>query len=306
MKTKHCLLTNDVETTSIWFNSLRDETGQKVLEEGMPILLDVYARYNVKSTFFFTAYIADRFPEIVKMIIRDGHEVASHGKSHIKENGFDVMPLHKQKEHLDYSKKLLEDISGLEVVSFRAPALRVNNDTVQALVETGFKYDSSVASQRFDFFMSFGGIKKLNWLAAPRLPYRVSEDSIFRKGQSPLIEIPLTALVTPYVGTTMRIMPGYTAFQRRILHLETRLTGKPIVFDIHPNEFIDETEEPRVIERRSSNPLTYLMQDWIRSKLKVKNLGDSAIPLYEDMVSFYAEQRYQFSTIREYGESLKV
>jgi len=49
---KYALLTNDVETTSIWFNSLRDETGKKVLEEGMPILLDLYAKYNVRSTFF--------------------------------------------------------------------------------------------------------------------------------------------------------------------------------------------------------------------------------------------------------------
>jgi len=141
LNTKKALLTNDVETTSIWFNSLRDETGKKVLEEGMPILLDLYAKYNVRSTFFFTAYIAQLYPEIVRMIVKDGHEVASHGKSHEKENGFDVMPLSKQKEHLDYSKKLLEDISGQEVVTFRAPALRVNNDTVRALIGTGFKYD---------------------------------------------------------------------------------------------------------------------------------------------------------------------
>ena len=232
---KYALLTNDVETTSVWFNSLRDETGMKVLKEGMPILLDIYAKYKVRSTFCFTAYIAKLYPEIVRMIVKDGHEVASHGKSHEKGYGFDVMPLAMQKEHLDYSKKLLEDISGQEVVTFRAPALRVNNDTVRALIGTGFKYDSSVASQRFDFFMSFGGIKKLNWLTAPRLPYRVAEDNFFRRGQSPLIEIPLTALVTPYAGTTMRIMSRYTAFQRRILHLEAKLTGKPMVFDIHPN-----------------------------------------------------------------------
>ena len=41
--TKYCLLTNDVGTTSIWFNALRDETGLKVLKEGMPILLDLYS-----------------------------------------------------------------------------------------------------------------------------------------------------------------------------------------------------------------------------------------------------------------------
>jgi hypothetical protein len=40
MNNKHCLFTNDVETTSIWFNALRKETGDKILQEGMPVLLD--------------------------------------------------------------------------------------------------------------------------------------------------------------------------------------------------------------------------------------------------------------------------
>ena len=55
---KISLFTNDVETTSIWLNTLRDKTGYKVLEEGMPALLDIYAKYDVKSTFYFTGYIA--------------------------------------------------------------------------------------------------------------------------------------------------------------------------------------------------------------------------------------------------------
>ena len=92
MEQRYAMLTNDVETTSVWFNSLRDETGKKVFEEGMPILLSLYAKYKVRSTFFFTAYIAKLYPEIVRMIVKDGHEVASHGKSRVKENGFDVMP----------------------------------------------------------------------------------------------------------------------------------------------------------------------------------------------------------------------
>jgi peptidoglycan/xylan/chitin deacetylase (PgdA/CDA1 family) len=154
LKEKYALLTNDVETTSIWFNDLRDQTGEKVLNEGMPALLGLYRKYGIRSTFFFTAHIARLFPEIVRMAMDDGHEVGSHGKSHTKENGFDVLTFAKQKEHLVYSKKLLEDISGSEVLSFRSPALRVAPLTARALIETGFLYDSSIASQRFDFFLS--------------------------------------------------------------------------------------------------------------------------------------------------------
>ena len=301
LKSSFALFTNDVETTSIWFNALRDETGLKVLKEGMPVLLDIYQTYNIKTTFFITGYIAWHFPDVVKMVIKDGHEVASHGKSHLKENGFDVMPFERQKRHLAETKKLLEDISGQEVVSFRAPALRVNEYTAPALIETGYKIDSSVASQRFDFFLSFGGIRKLKWLTAPRLPYYTAQDSLFKKGEGPLIEVPLSALFLPYVGTTMRIFPGITKIVRQGIHLESsRLNGKPIVFDIHPNEFIDESDEPRIISRRSNNPISYLLQDFFRSQLKVKNLGGNAILLYKKQIEFFAKRDYQFTTLKAY------
>jgi peptidoglycan-N-acetylglucosamine deacetylase len=302
----YCLLTNDVETTSIWHNSLRDETGKKVLEDGMPILLDLYEKYNVNSTFFFTGYIAKLYPEIVKMVLPYGHEVASHGMSHTRINGFDVMPLKKQIKHLKESKAILEDLSGQEVISFRAPALRVNDDTLNALEESEYKIDSSVASQRFDMFMSFGGLKKLNWLTAPRLPYRTSQDSLFKKGNSSIIEVPLSASLLPYLGTTMRIFPYVTSLQRRLLNLESQFNGKPIVFDIHPNEFIDESNEEREFEKRASNPIASFLQDTLRSKLKTKNLGIKGAKIYEKEIKYFAAKNKNFTTIKDYCNILGI
>lgn len=297
---KYCLLSNDVETTSIWHNTLRDETGYKVLTEGMPLLLDLYEKYNIKTTFFFTGYIAKLYPKVVKMVIPYGHEVASHGLSHEKEEGFDVMPLKKQIEHLKESKKIIEDISGIEVISFRAPALRVNSDTAIALSECDYKIDSSVASQRFDMFMSFGGVKKLNWLTAPRLPYKTSKMSLFEKGDGDIIEVPLSASIVPYVSTTMRIFPNLTSFQRKILAFETSRTGKPIVFDTHPNEFIDESDEERKNNKRSKNIITSFLQDTLRSKLKVNNLGVNGLKIYEREISYFKKQKFTFCTIQDY------
>lgn len=299
-KNKFCLLTNDVETTSIWHNSLRDETGLKVFKEGMPLLLDLYQKYNIKSTFYFTGYIAKLYPEIVKMIIPYGHEVASHGLSHKKEDGFDVLELDDQILHLQESKKILEDISGSEVISFRAPALRVNNNTALALDSCGYKIDSSVASQRFDMFMSFGGIKKLNWLTSPRKPYRTSKNSLFKKGSGNIIEIPLTASLVPYLSTTMRIFPNFTSIQRRFMALESKFTGKPIVFDTHPNEFIDESNQKRVINKRSNNFISSFLQDTLRSKLKTKNLGMKGLKIYEREISYFEQNNFSFCTVKEY------
>lgn len=297
---KYALWTNDVETTSIWLNTLRDQTGEHVLREGMPMLLDIYAKYNVKSTFYYTWYIAKKFPDVVKMVVNAGHEVGSHGKSHLKENGFDLMPLDRQKRHLSESKKLLEDLSGQEVISFRAPALRVQPNTANALIETGFEIDSSIASQRFDFFMSFGSKMKFNWLTSPRKPYKTDPNNIFKRGDSALIEVPLSAFILPYLSTTMRIFPTLTNVQKRFINLESALTGKPVVFDTHPNEFISEVNEPRKIERRSKNPVSYLMQDWLRSHLKVKNLGPNARPLYESQIEYFALKNYKSVTIKQY------
>ncbi|MCK5137877.1 MAG: polysaccharide deacetylase family protein [Bacteroidales bacterium] len=301
------MLTNDVETTSIWFNTLRDETGLKVLNEGMPALLDIYQKNNIKSTFFFTGYIAKLYPSVVKMILPYGHEVGSHALSHEVKDGFDVLSLDKQIIHLSESKKILENISGNEVISFRSPALRVNKYTPTALLETGFKIDSSIASTRFDAFLSFGSKEKLKWLFAPRTPYKTSIDSLFKKGGNGVIEVPLSATFFPYVGTTMRIFSGLTRAQHHLLHFETnRINHKPIVFDIHPNEFIDESMEPRIISKRAKNYPAYLLKDLIRSKLKVKNLGPGAISLYEREIQFFQKRGYEFCTIKEYCKKQKL
>ncbi len=301
---KYCLLSNDVETTSIWHNTLKDETGLKVFKEGMPILLDLYEKYNIKTTFFFTGYIAKLYPEVVKMIIPYGHEVASHGLSHEKEDGFDIMPLQKQIIHLEESKKILEDISGMDIISFRAPALRINNDTAIALNESGYKIDSSIASQRFDMFMSFGGFNKLKWLTAPRLPYRTSASSLYHKGEGNIVEIPLSSSIIPYISSTMRIFPKITSFQHKLLAIESSLTGKPIVFLTHPNEFIDESNEEREFVKRSKNVISSFLQDSLRSKLKVKNLGVKGIELYEKEINYYEKKKFKFLTISDYYKKM--
>ena len=81
-KDRYCLMTNDVETTSILNHKLRDKTGEYVLRQGMPRLLDLYERYGVKATFFYTGYIARLYPDVVRMAHSKGHEIGSHGLTH--------------------------------------------------------------------------------------------------------------------------------------------------------------------------------------------------------------------------------
>jgi len=301
MKERYGFLTNDVETTSIWHNALRDDTGRKVLKEGMPLLLDLYSKYDIRSTFFVTGYLAALYPEIVKMIQASGHEVACHGLVHDADKAFDIMSPKEQLQHLVKSKKILEDISGEEVVSFRAPALRVNEYTPKALIEAGFCIDSSTAPQRFDFFLSYGGLKKLRWLISPRLPYYTSEKSLLKKGDSEILEVPLNSFFISYIGTTMRMFPVLAALMRRLVHLEYKIHDKPLNFLFHPNEIIDESDEViDKIGKRTNNYLKYLLAEKLRRNLKIKNLGAPGFELYKNQVDYFIKKEYRFITIKEY------
>lgn len=299
-KNKVVFFTNDVETTSLWNHRLSDKTGEKVLKEGLPALLDLYEKFNIRSTFFFTGYIAQKFPEIVKMILPYGHEVGCHGMYHDPNLAFDVLSLEEQKKYLLQAKNILEDISGQPVISFRAPALRVNKHTPKALKETGFLIDSSVASQRMDFFLSFGAKDKLKWVFAPRKPYFTAENNLARKGNSSLFEVPVTALFLPYAGTFMRISPFFTRWVRELLHFENKIAHTPVNYIIHPNELIHEEIEIEHVTRRAKSYLGYVLGDIVRYKLKLKNLGSPAVHLFEKQLAYFNKRNYNGISLQDY------
>ena len=298
-KDRFCLMTNDVETTSILNHKLRDKTGEYVLRQGMPRLLDLYERYGVKATFFYTGYIARLYPDVVRMAHSKGHEIGSHGLTHEVSQAIDILPRQIQLEHLATSKKILEDITGEEVISFRAPAARVDKKFCEVLNEAGYKIDSSVSSQRLDMFLSFGSLKKLNWITTPRKAYFTREDNIFRRGDSPIFEIPISAIGFPYIGTFMRISPVLNRLTRRMLYWETLANGRQFNFLTHPNEFIDEDRETDNIQRRANNYIAYLLGDVLRHRLKVKNLGNKAIPILEKELQFFKNKEFRFITCKD-------
>lgn len=297
----YCLLTNDVETHSIWFNELRDETGYLVYKNAMPNILDLYRKYNVRATFFYTGYIAKLIPDIVKMIIEDGHEIGCHGLVHKVDQAFDVLNLDEQIKHLKEAKKILEDISGKEVISFRAPALRINKFTPIALYESGFKIDSSISPQRLDMFLSFGSWNKFERLLSPRKPYITKNNDLAKKGDGKIIEIPLSSFIFPLVGSTMRVFPKINKLLTYFLLFESKYKNIPISTYLHPNEFIDESNQIVTdINNRSKNFFEYILADLLRRKLKIKNLGPKAFVLYENQIQLFNKVQCKFVTMKEF------
>jgi polysaccharide deacetylase family protein (PEP-CTERM system associated) len=104
------------------------------------ILLDLFEHYAVSATFFVLGWLAERDPELVREIHTRGHEIASHGYNHDLCSMLSTAAL---REDLRRSKALLEDITGVEIVGYRAPSFSITDDVMDTLRQEGYKYDSS-------------------------------------------------------------------------------------------------------------------------------------------------------------------
>ena len=112
--------------------------------------------------------------------------------------------------------------------------------TQKILVELGYSADCSVASQRIDVVSS--NLINLGWIIAPRLPYQPSSRSAFRKGDRDIWVVPLSAAILPFISSALYILKTRVIKSLfRILYMESKRTGKPIVYLIHPFEFAPTT-----------------------------------------------------------------
>ena len=223
-------------------------------------ILDMLDEFGVKATFFILGWVAERKPELVREIARQGHEVASHGYGHQR--------IYNQtredfREDIRRSKALLEDLCGAPVHGYRAPSYSISMDTLWAydeLLEAGYSYDSSVFPIRHDLY----GIP--DW---PRHPFTVSKDPDGTWGPvgshacpltanrctlpcdnvcSRMAEIPITTLSIggknfPIAGGGyFRLFPY--PFTRWGLRRINQVERRPFVFYIHPWEI--DPGQPRI------------------------------------------------------------
>ena len=294
------LMTNDVECHSIALNRIEPKIADEIYEVGLPMLLDLLSKYDVISTFYFTGKFVELKPEAVDLVKAHGHEIGCHGYDHSANRAFDLLTYNQQIEELKKAKNAIEPVAG-KIQSFRAPALRINGDTVKALEEMGFTTDSSVCPQRFDGPLSFGSREKLKWLIAPRKPYFLSNKSSIQMGGSNILEIPISALL---FGTTMRVSPMITGAIQKYLFYESKEMDKPIVFLFHPNECI-EVGSVVSTTRRSKSVLGYVFADIVRQRLKLKNMGKKAIQLLDEILDDAKRYGFEFLNVKEYIKKCK-
>ena len=115
-------------------------------------LLDLFAEHEVKATFFTLAWVAQKCPSLIKRIVSEGHELASHGLAHRRVTT--MSPEEFQKD-ISESKQILEDIGGVAINGYRAPSFSINRDNEWAfeiVKEAGFLYSSSTYPIEHDLY----------------------------------------------------------------------------------------------------------------------------------------------------------
>lgn len=201
------------------------------------LLLEMFAKSDVKATFFVLGWVAQRHPDVVRKIHAAGHEVASHGYAH--------QPAHLQskeafRDDVRRSKALLEDISGERVRGYRAPTFSIGRRNWWAydvLSEEGYGYSSSLYPVSHDLY------------GTPDAP-----TSPFRPTQSDLLEIPLSTMkigrrnLPCSGGGYFRLLPYPVS--RWCIERSLAQRRSPLVFYCHPWEF--DVGQPRIRGRYKS------------------------------------------------------
>lgn len=182
------------------------------------------------------------------MLRQGGHEIGCHGLTHGNEEEYDSMPVAMQQQYLSEATAILRAVGGCEIRAFRGPRVKVSGPTLKILSELGYVADSTICSQRFDLVSSNG--LDTGWLRAPRNPYHPSATDAYRRGDLPILELPVSALLVPFISSTLYVLGlPFMKLLFRLLYMESRRTGKPIVYLFHPYEFADEIKGAKVYKR---------------------------------------------------------
>jgi len=213
--------------TEIW----SEQTNR--VHENVEKLLTLFEEKKATATFFTLGWVANEHPEMIRKIVENGHEIASHGLMHRMVTK--LTPEEFEKD-LGESIKILEDISGQKVLGFRAPTFSVVENTFWAweiMLKLGLSYDSSVYPIWHDRY----GVPE-----APRSVYSAIE----KDGKS-LTEFPMSTMKffgknVPFGGGGyLRIFPNwFTRMGIKSVNKE----GIPAIMYMHPWEF--DPDQPKI------------------------------------------------------------
>lgn len=218
------------------------------VERNVTRILEILSKNRVFGTFFVLGYVAQRLPEVIKMIAEEGHEIASHGFGHMQV--YKMTP-DEFEDDLVRSKRVIQEVIGGEVLGYRAPEWSIRKGrrnslwALPILASNGFRYDSSIAPLRII------GIPN-----APRKPYTIPTGHGKIEEFPPLVKHTWMGNVPVGGGWGLRVFP-YGLIKRAIGDLSGQ--GMPAVIFLHPSEF--DPDPPKI-------PLPLVKRFVCRGKIK--------------------------------------
>ena len=201
------------------------------VERNVDVILGLLDGADAKATFFTLGWIAERYPQVVRRIVENGHELASHGYGH--QRASDLTPA-EFREDITRAKHILEDLGGVVIRGYRAPSFSINEKNwwaVEELENAGYAYSSSIYPVRHDHY----GMPD-----APRFAHRPN-------GENGILELPPTTVMLmgrnfPAAGGGwFRLLPY--ALSRWMLRRVNAQDQAPCMFYFHPWEI--DAEQPR-------------------------------------------------------------
>lgn len=201
---------------------------------------EFFTHYAQRVTYFVPAMYVRRDPELggtLRRVRAMGHTIGCHGLNHATSENLNAVSPTTEFTILKDATKILQDTLGEPITCFRAPCFLISSRTLPILAELGYRADLSVTPQHFPLLSSspwaFGR------LIAPRSPYQPSEQSPFRSGRVPLLEIPTSCLGVPFQQGTILSIPTFaTNLMTNILISEARCFNRVLVTYLHPESIV--------------------------------------------------------------------
>ena len=194
-------------------------------------VLDLFARAGIKATFFTLGWVARSQPALIRRIVAEGHELASHGFEHILAHS---QTPEQFRADVRATKRILEDLSGQPVIGYRAATFSIgaaNPWAFEVLAEEGHLYSSSVNPIAHDLY----GMPD-----APRFAFRP-------RSELNLVEFPITTVKLAGRnrpcggGGFFRLLPYQ--WSRWAIDRVNRREGRSSIFYFHPWEV--DPDQPR-------------------------------------------------------------
>ncbi len=206
------------------------DTRECRVERNVGRILEMLATRETKATFFTLGWIAERYPALVRRIVDEGHELASHGYGHERASDLSEASFF---EDVRRAKSILEDLCGIEVKGYRAPSFSIGAANLWAfdcLVRAGYRYSSSIYPIRHDHY----GMPD-----SPRHAYQIRPE---------LLEVPISTLrlfnrnFPSSGGGYFRLFPYQLS--RWMLNRINEGERRSGIFYFHPWEI--DTDQPRI------------------------------------------------------------